>query len=190
MSRQDDPQTHPNFDAPIEIVADPSLSKQEKAETLEDLEQDARQLAIASGEGMSGGEPTALAEVLHAKEALELPSTDFAYELVLKDVEARRLTGDGDARLIAQAAAALAALQKPTGLAADRSQPAMIRGLSRLRTPRNRYGRPNFSWSVRCCRTFHRLSGECRIEGVPRLIDESLPGALGCRAGRSAWAQI
>ena len=54
----------------------------------------------------------------------------------------------------------------------------------------DRYGRPNFSWSARCCRTFHRLSGECRIEGVPRLIDESLPGALGCRAGRSAWAQI
>ena len=70
MSRQDNPQNHPNFDAPVEIVADPSLSKQEKAEALEDLEQDARQLAIASGEGMSGGEPTALAEVLHAKEAL------------------------------------------------------------------------------------------------------------------------
>ena len=115
MSRQDNPQNHPNFDAPVEIVADLSLSKQEKAEALEDLEQDARQLAIASGEGMSGGEPTALAEVLHAKEALELPSTDFAYELVLKDLEARRLTGDGDAGLIAQTAAALAALRKPAG---------------------------------------------------------------------------
>ena len=116
MSRQDDPQTHPNFDAPIEIVADPSLSKQEKAETLEGLEQDARQLAHRLRRGNEGGgEPTALAEVLHAKEALELPSTDFASELVLKDLEARRLTGDGDARLIAQAAAALAALQKPTG---------------------------------------------------------------------------
>jgi hypothetical protein len=53
--------------------------------------------------------------VLHAKEALELPSTAFAYELVLKDLEARRLTGDGDAGLIAQAAAALAALRKPAG---------------------------------------------------------------------------
>jgi hypothetical protein len=116
MSRQDNPQTHPNFDAPIEVVADPSLSKQEKAEALEDLEQHARQLAIASGEGMSGGEPTALAEVLHAKEALELSSsTDFAYELVLKDLEARRLTGDGDAGLIAQAAAALTALRKSAG---------------------------------------------------------------------------
>jgi hypothetical protein len=86
-----------------------SESKQEKADALEDLEQDARQLAIASCEGMDGGEPTALAEVLHAKEALELLSTD------LKDLEARRLTGDGDAGLIAQAAAALAALRKPVG---------------------------------------------------------------------------
>jgi hypothetical protein len=64
---------------------------------------------------MSGGEPTALAEVLHAKEALELPSTDFAYELVLKDLEARGSPGDGDARLIVQAAAALAASRKPVG---------------------------------------------------------------------------
>jgi hypothetical protein len=38
--------------------------------------------------------------------------------------------------------------------------------------------------------TFHRLSGECGIEGVPRLIDRSLLGALGSCAGRSAWAQI
>jgi hypothetical protein len=101
--------------SPSGPVGDPSLSKQEKAEALEDLEQDARQLAIASDEGMSGGEPTALAEVLHAKEALELPSTDFAYELVLRDLEARRLTGDGDPGLIAQTAAALAALRKPAG---------------------------------------------------------------------------
>ena len=34
MSRQDKPQTHPNLDAPIEVVADPSLSKQEKAKAL------------------------------------------------------------------------------------------------------------------------------------------------------------
>src|ERR1700722_6606150 len=115
MSRQDNPQNHPNFDAPGEVVAEPSLSKHEKAEALEDLEQDARQLAIASGEGMSGGEPTALAEVLHAKEALELPSTDFAYELVLKDLEARRLTGDGDAGLIAQAGRGIRGLAKAGG---------------------------------------------------------------------------
>ena len=50
------------------------------------------------------------------KDALELPSTDFAYELVLKDLEARRLTGDGDAGLIAQAAAALRGLAKAGGV--------------------------------------------------------------------------
>jgi hypothetical protein len=114
MSQRDHPQTRPNFDAPIEIVADPSLSKQEKAKALEDLEQEARQLAIASGERMSGREPTSLAEALHAKEALELPATDFAYE-VPKDLEARRLIGDGDAGLMPQAAAALAALRGRRG---------------------------------------------------------------------------
>jgi hypothetical protein len=41
MSRQGNPQAHPNFDAPIEVITDPLLSKQEKAESLEDLEQDA-----------------------------------------------------------------------------------------------------------------------------------------------------
>jgi hypothetical protein len=47
MSRQDHPQTRPSFDAPSEIVTGRSLSKKEKAEALEDPEQDARQLAIA-----------------------------------------------------------------------------------------------------------------------------------------------
>lgn len=116
MPQQDNPsQAHTNFDAPLEVVADPSRSKPEKAEVLEQLEQDARQLAIASGEGMSEGEPTALAEVLHAKEALELPPVDFAYALVLKDLETRRLNGDGNADLIAQAVAALEALRRPAG---------------------------------------------------------------------------
>src|SRR5271156_4775780 len=32
----------------------------------------------------------------------------------------------------------------------------------------------------------HVPSSICRIEGVARLIDKSLPGALGCGAGRSA----
>jgi hypothetical protein len=32
----------------------------------------------------------------------------------------------------------------------------------------------------------HVPSSICRIEGVSRLIDKSLPGALGCGAGRSA----
>jgi hypothetical protein len=113
MPKQDNPpQSHENFNTPLEVVVDPSLSKPEKAEALEQMEQDARQLAIAAGEGMSGGEPTALAEVLHAKEALEQPPVDFAYDLVLKDLEARRLDGDGDADLIAQAIAILQALRR------------------------------------------------------------------------------
>ena len=115
MPKQDNPQTHVNFDAPLEVVADPSLSMPEKTKALEDLEQDARQLAIASSEGMSGGEPTALAEVLQAKEVLEPPPIDFAYDLVMKDLETRRLDNNGDAGLIAQAVAALKALQKPGG---------------------------------------------------------------------------
>ena len=72
-----------------------------------------------------------------------------------------------------------------SGRSASPSDAVLVRRLQRIcrdsgrshpGARRNRYGRPNFSWSARCCRTFHRLSGECRIEGVPRLIDKSLPG--------------
>ena len=115
MPKQDNQKTHVNFDAPVEVVADPSLSMPEKVKALEDLEQDARQLAIASSEGMSGGEPTALAEVLQAKEVLEPPPVDLAYKLVMQDLETRQLNKNGDATLIAQALAALKALQKPAG---------------------------------------------------------------------------
>ncbi len=106
---------HTSFGTPHEVVADPSLSKQEKAAALESLEQDARQLAIASAEGMSGGEPGQLAEVLQAKEALGLPPIEFAYELVLKDLEARRQRGDGEDRLLKQAIAALSIVRRPAG---------------------------------------------------------------------------
>jgi hypothetical protein len=111
MPQPDKTQPQENFDVPYQVVVDPALSKPEKAKALDDLEQDARQLATASSEGMSGGEPTALAEVLQAKEALELPPIAFAYELVLKDLQARQIKGDGDAGLIAQATTALEALQ-------------------------------------------------------------------------------
>jgi hypothetical protein len=49
-SQRDHPRTRPNFDVPIEIVADPSLSKQEKARRW-DLEQEARQLGETLGHG-------------------------------------------------------------------------------------------------------------------------------------------
>ena len=58
---------HANFKTPHEVIADPALSKQE----LTELEQDARLLATAAAEGMTGGEPSNLREVLDAKEALE-----------------------------------------------------------------------------------------------------------------------
>jgi hypothetical protein len=64
---------------------------------------------------------------------------------------------------------------KSSNLSRQRGRP-----VRRLRA--NRYGRSNLSWSARCCRTLHRLSGECRIEGVPRLIDESLRGAISHRS--------
>jgi hypothetical protein len=117
MPQQDDAKTkvqrpHESFDAPRDVVADPTLSRQEKAEALEALEQDARQLAVASGEGMSGGEPAELSEVLQAKEALDLPPTEFAYDVVLKDLEARQLEGNGDRAALARAIEALMAVVK------------------------------------------------------------------------------
>ena len=68
------PSTH--FDEPREVLADSSLSTAEKADALETLEQDARQLAEATSEGMGGGEPSKLRDVLIAKEALGVPSDD------------------------------------------------------------------------------------------------------------------
>ena len=64
---------HAHFDRPQDVVADPALSKEEKAEALETLEQDARQLTTAAQEGMTGGEENKLHEVLDAKKALEEP---------------------------------------------------------------------------------------------------------------------
>jgi hypothetical protein len=64
---------HAHFDRPQDIVADPALSKEEKAEALEKLEQDARQLTTAAQEGMTGGEENKLQEVLDARKALEEP---------------------------------------------------------------------------------------------------------------------
>ena len=68
------PPTH--FDAPHEVVEDSSLLKARKVEALDVLEQDARQLAEASSEGMAGGERNKLHEVLIAKKTLEAPRAD------------------------------------------------------------------------------------------------------------------
>jgi hypothetical protein len=65
---------HQHFDDPQQVVADPALSKQDKVKALEALEQDARLLATATEEGMTGGETSKLREVLNAKKALEWPT--------------------------------------------------------------------------------------------------------------------
>ena len=61
------------YDEPHEVVVDSSLSKAQKVEALNTLEQDARQLAEASSEGMAGGERTKLHDVLIAGDVLALP---------------------------------------------------------------------------------------------------------------------
>jgi hypothetical protein len=62
-----------HFDEPHKVVEDRSLPKARKVEALDMLEQDARQLAEATSEGMSGGERNKLHEVLIAKKMLDLP---------------------------------------------------------------------------------------------------------------------
>ena len=84
---------HAHFEAPHEVLVDPELSKEQKVKALDSLEQDARQLATASAEGMSDGEATGLQEVLHAKSVLELPPISIAYEVVLQDLHLRLVDG-------------------------------------------------------------------------------------------------
>jgi hypothetical protein len=86
---------HAFFDEPHQVVTDPALSKAQKLKVLNSLEQDSRQLAAASDEGMTGGETGKLHDVLEAKDTLALPPIAQAYDLVLKDL---RLALDGDAK--------------------------------------------------------------------------------------------
>jgi len=87
---------HAHFEAPHEVVVDPALSKEQKIEALDSLEQDARQLAIASSEGMSDGEATGLQEVLHARDVLEMPPLSIAYEVVLQDLHLKLVGVEAD----------------------------------------------------------------------------------------------
>lgn len=82
-------QPHAHFDAPRDVVDDGDLSRAEKAAALDSLEQDARQMAAASAEGMGGGEVGDLHEVLAAKASLALSPTAFAYEAELGDLASR-----------------------------------------------------------------------------------------------------
>jgi len=76
---------HKHFESAHHVVHDSELSKEQKLQALHHLEQDARQLAIASSEGMSGGESTGLQEVLAAKEALGLPPLAHAFPDAVPD---------------------------------------------------------------------------------------------------------
>jgi hypothetical protein len=98
-----------HFDEPHEVVADSSLSKAQKVEALDTLEQDARLLAEATSEGMGGGERNKLHDVLIAKDTLALPLVADAYETVLRDLRSRQKRDPAiDTRvLIEQAIAAL-----------------------------------------------------------------------------------
>lgn len=80
---------HAFFEEPHEVVIDPALSTEQKGQALDSLEQDARQLSLAASEGMTGGEPTGLHDVLDAKDTLALAPIDQAYEVVLKDLKSR-----------------------------------------------------------------------------------------------------
>ncbi len=88
---------HPaeHFDHPAEVVVDPALSKDDKLRALEGMEQDARQLATAAAEGMPSGQGSGLAEVLQAKQALELPPFDLAVSVVLQALRTKLPAAEG-----------------------------------------------------------------------------------------------
>ena len=104
------------FEKPRDIVTDPTLTKDQKSEALNVMEQDARQMAAASDEGMAGGERNKLQDVLVAKDTLELSPISYAYDTVTKDLRARLKTephGDAHA-LLEHAISGLDAVMKST----------------------------------------------------------------------------
>jgi hypothetical protein len=109
------PSTH--FDEPQQVVVDPMLSKAQKVEVLDTLEQDARQLAEAASEGMTGGERNKLHDVLNAKAALASPPVADGYGTMLRDLRARRQGDPATAThaLLDQAIAALVGLAALSG---------------------------------------------------------------------------
>jgi len=97
------------FAEPTEVLGDAKLSTSDKLRALDSLEQDARQLAVASGEGMSGGEETRLRSVLEAKRTLELPSEEVAFTVVNRAFQAalQRTLGTDTHALISRALEAI-----------------------------------------------------------------------------------
>ena len=83
------------FDEPQEVVMDSSLSKAQKVEALNTLEQDARQLAEASSEGMGGGERSKLHDVLIAEDVVALPPVAGDRNRGARRLPSRPTRGDG-----------------------------------------------------------------------------------------------
>jgi hypothetical protein len=69
------------FSEPREIVGDPALQHDVKLRLLRQWERDARGLAVAEEEGMSGGEESMLGRVRHAIQALGEDEFDAAAQL-------------------------------------------------------------------------------------------------------------
>jgi len=105
---------HSQFESSADVVADPTLSKNEKLEALGNLEQDAQQLSVASNEGMIGGEVSQLQEVMKAREILERTPMQHAYALVLQDLQAIQAASprDGMQTLADHAVEVLQAIQR------------------------------------------------------------------------------
>ena len=59
-----------NFASPADIVKDQALTTKQKQDALTAWEQDAVRLSVATEEGMSGGEPSRLDEVMDAQSEL------------------------------------------------------------------------------------------------------------------------
>ena len=83
------------FSDPAEVLTDRALSTSDKRAALDALEQDARQLAVASAEGMAGGEQTNLRNVLEAERTIDQSAVDRAFTIVLRSLEEQRLKTRG-----------------------------------------------------------------------------------------------
>src|ERR1019366_503976 len=93
------------FAEPHEVLVEAILSNEQKSDILQTLEQDARQMSVASNEGMAGGELAKLSDVLEARDSLNVPPVAHAYDLVLKDLRSRLKTDlPDDARALMELA--------------------------------------------------------------------------------------
>ena len=59
------------YRVPADVARDRRFSDEERLQILEAWERDARALSVASDEGMTGGEPTRLREVVEARNEIE-----------------------------------------------------------------------------------------------------------------------